>query len=105
MLITIDNEQKVQVVLAPVTAAGNPANLDGVPSWVVVSGDATLDVAVDGLSAWLISGAPDTNSQIDVTADVDLGEGVVSVVDVLDLAVVLASASALGISVGTPVLK
>lgn len=105
MLITITNEEKVEVVLAPTTAAGNPANLDGTPEWTVTDGDATLEVAADGLSAFLVSGNPNTNSKISVTADADLGEGIVSIEDVVDLAVVAASASALGIVVGTPVLK
>lgn len=105
MLITITNEEKVQVTLAPVTAAGNPATLDGVPTWTVTEGDATLEVAEDGLSAYLVSGAAEVNSKIEVTADADLGEGVVNLTDVIDLAVVQASASALGLVAGTAILK
>jgi hypothetical protein len=105
MLITITNEQKVQVSLAPVTQAGNPAVLDGVPSWSVTEGDATLEVAEDGLSAFLVSGAASVNSKISVTADADLGEGVISITDVIDLAVVAATASALGIVAGEAILK
>lgn len=105
MLITITNEEKVQVTLAPQTAAGNPATLDGVPTWTVIEGDATLEVAVDGLSAFLVSGAADVNSKIEVSADADLGEGVVTLTDVVDLAVVPASASALGLVVAAPILK
>ena len=105
MLITITNEQKVLVTLAPTTAAGNPATLDGAPSWTVVSGDATLEVSDAGLSAYLVSGEADINSQIEVIADADLGEGVVSLTDVIDLAVVAAQASALGLVVDTAILK
>ncbi len=105
MLITITNEEKVQVTLAPLTAAGNPATLDGAPVWTVVSGDATIEVSTDGLSATFISGAPNVNSQITVTADADLGEGVTNLVDTFDLAVVQASASSLGAIIGTPTLK
>ena len=105
MLITITNEQKVMVTLAPTTAAGNPATLDGAPVWTVVSGDATLEVSEDGLSAYLVSGAADVTSQIEVSADADLGEGVVSLTDVIDLAVVAAQASALGLAFDTPILK
>lgn len=105
MLITITNEQKVEVTLAPTTEAGNSATLDGAPVWTVVSGDATLEVAADGLSAFLVSGAADVNSVIEVTADADLGEGVVTLTDTIDLAVVAAEASRLGLVAGTPVLK
>lgn len=105
MLITITNEEKVQVTLAPTTAAGNPATLDGVPTWTVIEGDATLEVSEDGLSAFLVSGNANVNSKIEVTADADLGEGVISLTDVIDLAVVAAQASALGLVTGTPILK
>jgi hypothetical protein len=105
MLITITNEQKVQVTLTPTTAAGNPATVDGVPVWTVLSGDATLEISEDGLSAFLVSGKANINSQIEVSADADLGEGVATITDVIDLAVVAASASALGVSVGTAILK
>ena len=105
MLITITNEQKVLVTLAPTTEAGNPATLDGAPVWSVVSGDATLEVSEDGLSAYLVSGEANINSQVEVTADADLGAGVVTLTDVVDLAVVQASASALGLVVDTAILK
>ena len=105
MLITITNEQKVTVTLAPTTEAGNPATLDGAPVWTVLSGDATIEVAADGLSCTLISGEADVNSQIEVVADADLGDGVVNLTDVIDLAVVSAQASALGIVAGDPELK
>lgn len=106
MLITITNEQKVEVTLAPVTEAGNTATVDGVPVWEVVSGDATLEVAADGLSAFLVSGAAGVNSQITVTADADLDEtGVKPIADTIDLAVVAASASQLGLVAAAPILK
>ena len=106
MLITITNEQKVEVTLAPLTAAGNPATLDGAPVWAVVEGgDATLEVAADGLSAFLVSGAADVTSQVTVTADADLGEGVVTLTDTIDLVVVAAPANALGLVVAAPILK
>lgn len=105
MLITITNEQKVQVTLQPLTAAGNPAILDGAPVWTVTEGDATLEVAEDGLSAFLVSGAADVNSTIAVAADADLGEGVVALADTITLAVVLASASTLGLVAGEAILK
>jgi len=105
MLITITNEEKVSVTLAPTTAAGNAATLDGAPLWAVVAGDATIEVAEDGLSCVLISGEAAINSQIEVTADADLGEGIVALVDTIDLAVVSAEASALGLVAGDPELK
>lgn len=105
MLLTITNEEKILVTLNPTTAAGNPGIVDGIPVWSVESGDATLAVAEDGLSAYLISGSADVNSVITVTADADLGEGVNPLTDTVDLAVVAANASALGIVAGVAELK
>lgn len=105
MLITITNEEKVKVTLAPTTAAGNPAILDGVPTWLVTEGDASLEVSEDGLSAFLVSGNADVNSKITVSADADLGEGIMTLSDVIDLAVVSAQASLLGLQTETPILK
>lgn len=105
MLITITNEQKVLVTLNPVTAAGNPATVDGAPVWQVASGDATLEVQEGGMSAYLISGAADVTSKVMVSADADLGEGVASLEDSIDLVVIPATASTLGLVSGTPELK
>jgi hypothetical protein len=105
MLITITNEQKVKVTLAPVTPAGNPATVDGIPTWSVTEGDATIEVAEDGMSAYLISGEANVNSKVLVSADADMGEGVATISDVIDLAVVAASASTLGLVVADAELK
>ncbi len=105
MQITITNEEKVLVTLAPTTAAGNPATLDGIPTWVVTSGDATLEIAEDGLSAFLVSGNVAGISTIELTADADLGEGIVNIVETIDLTVTEAAASVLGLVVAAPVLK
>lgn len=105
MQITITNEEKVLVTLAPTTAAGNPATLDGIPTWEVTSGDATLEIAEDGLSAFLVSGAVAGTSTITLTADADLGEGVVNLTESIDLVVTLPLANVLGLVVAAPVLK
>lgn len=111
MLITLTDEQKVTLTLNPRTAGtstnpnGNPAQVDGVPQWSVTEGDVTLEAAEDGMSATVFSGAANVNSKVSVSADADLGEGVSTIEDVLDVAVVAASASALGINAGTPEQK
>ncbi len=105
MEITITNEQKVKVTLNPVTAAGKPAELDGEPMWSVSSGSCTLDVAEDGMSAYVISGDDAGPSVILIDADADLGEGIENIQAHLDVTVVGARASQLGATVGTPELK
>lgn len=73
--ITSSSEEKVTLVLKPVSAAGNPAIIDGVPTWTVVEGDCTLVPSADGLSCEIVSGAADVINQVIVEADADLDEG------------------------------
>lgn len=103
--ITINNEQKVKVTLTPVTDKGQPAKLDGVPTWTVLSGDSTVEVAEDGLSADLISADSSGTTEIEVKADAELGEGVVEIGETLTLIVTSATAKNLGATVGEPEAK
>lgn len=98
-VISITSEEKILVTLAPKTAAGNPASVEN-PVWSVTSGDATLLPSEDGLSCELVSGAAGIN-EIKVTADADLGEGVVEISSDITLAVTSPLAADLGITVGT----
>ena len=101
--LTITNEEKIKVTLAPVTSTGKPAQVDGVPTWNVLSGPAAVNVAADGLSAELVSHDSDlSDTQIQVSADADLGEGVETVSDVITLKTVGAKAQSLGLSAGSP---
>lgn len=103
--VTITNEQKVTATLAPVTATGKPAKLDGIPTWTVQSGDSVVNVAADGLSAEVVSSDTPGDTQILIEADADLGAGVVTVSDILSVTVQGAQAQSLGLTVGEPVAK
>jgi len=103
--IAITNEQKVKVSITPVTATGKPAKLDGLPVWSVASGSATLDVAADGLSAFLVSPDSPGDSEILIEADADLGAGVVTISDTVKLSVAGALATSLGLVADAPVAK
>jgi hypothetical protein len=103
--ITITNEQKVQITLTPVTDTGRPAKLDGKPEWSVVTGDSTLDVAADGLSAFLVSADDPGDTDFLVKADADLGSGVTEISDTIRLSVAGAQAKNLGLKAGQPVPK
>lgn len=96
--VTSNNEEKVVISLAPVTAAGNPAPLDGMPTWTVTSGDATLEVAEDGMSCTMLSGAANVINEISVSADADLGEGIRSISETIVYTVTPAEAATLGIA-------
>ena len=102
---TITNEQKVNVTLTPVTDTGKPAKLDGAPAWSVVSGDSTVVVAADGLSADLVSSDTPGDTTFLIDGDADLGSGVVDVQETILLHVAGAQAKNLGVKIGTPVAK
>ena len=98
--LATNNEQKVKVTLNPGTPGGKPAQVDGVPTWVIQSGNSTVQVAEDGLSAYLVSSDNPGDTTILVNADADLGEGVTDISDVILYHVEGAKAASLGLSAG-----
>lgn len=105
MDIKLTNEQKVTVTLSPKTDTGKPAKLDGSPSWTVTSGNSTLVIAEDGMSADVISSDDPGDTEIIVKADADLGEGIEEISEILRVSVSSAGAKNLGITVGPPEAK
>lgn len=103
--ISITNEEKVKVTLAPKTSTGKPAALDGKPTWTVTSGAATVEVSEDGLSAFLVSADAPGDTVVLVEADADLGSGVQTVSDTIQLHVLGALAASLGVTVDAPIAK
>lgn len=106
MALVLTDEQRVSLAVAFVTAAGNPARVDGVPVWA--SSDETIlivEPSADGLSAVATTVGPLGTAQVSVHADADLGEGVREVVGVLDIEVQAAEAVSASIAAGTPELK
>ena len=100
--VNLTQEQKVKVTLSPVTATGGPATLDGEPEWTVESGDCTVKPEPGGLSAYIHCGETIGLSVIKVAADADLGAGVRTIEDLVNVNVTNAEAAALGITVGAP---
>ena len=100
----ITSEQKVAITVSPVTAAGSPASLDGAVSFSILSGDCTLE-PIDDKSVFVVSGLPDVDSVIGLSADADLGAGVVNITDTVTISVKHPMATSLGVSVGEPVNK
>lgn len=98
-VVTSTSEQKALITLNPITTAGNPATVDGEPTWSLLEGDATLEVQPGGLSAYLISGSANVVNQIEVKADADLDAGEVrEISEIIVYTVVAPEAEALGIS-------
>lgn len=109
MNISITTEQKVNVKIVPVTSTGKPAKLDGKPTWTKLSPQdpdgATLVVAADGLSAFLVSSDVIGDTVFQVDADADLGAGVETISAQITLSVVDAQASSLGLTADSPIPK
>lgn len=99
--ISISTEQKVLVTLTPKTAAGNPAAVDGPATFNVLSGNCTIEPVSD-LSAYIVSGDIAGPSVVEVSADADLGEGVVTISDTVNVEVTSPQATSLGLTLGTP---
>lgn len=102
--IALTTEQQVRVTLDPVMPKGKPVPVpvDGVPTWAIVSGEATLDPAPDGLSCMIVSPDSAGQSQVLVSADADLGAGVNTITDTISVLASDPQAASLGLTVGTP---
>lgn len=105
LTLKITNEQQITVSVTPKTPAGKPATVEGKPAWTQQSGNASLTIADDGLSATLISADQPGESQFLISADADLGEGVELIQDVITLIVESAKAASLGLTAGEPTPK
>lgn len=103
--VNVTNEQQVKVTLAPVTATGKPAKVDGVPTWEIITGGGTVNAAGDGMSADLVSSDDPGDTDYLVKADADIGEGVTEISDIIRLHVAGAQAANLGLSAGEPTPK
>lgn len=95
--------QKCGLALDPVDAHGNPATVDGVPSWT--SSDdtvVTVEPETDGMRAVVKGAGKPGSAQVNVRADARSGPEVVELIGVLDVEVKAGEAVSLGIKTGTP---
>ncbi len=101
MIIT--DTQQVDLAIKPVDKKGKPGQVDGVPTWASSNpAVAAVEPAQDGLSAVVKTADELGTTQISVTADADLGEGVTPIAGTIDIEVVGGQAVSLGIIAGTP---
>ncbi len=102
-MLLLTDVQKATLSIAPVDAKGNPAPVDGAPSWSV-SDPTLLDIAPadDGLSAVVTARGPLGSGQVNVQADADLGAGVTTIAGTLDVTVSASQATTLNIAAGAP---
>jgi hypothetical protein len=102
--VQLTDVQEVRLSISPKDSQGNLASVDGVPTWES-SDESVLTVAAvsdDGLMADAVTVGPLGTATVTVTADADLGDGVTTLSDTVDITVVASQASALNVAVGTP---
>lgn len=103
MPFLLTDVQKLPLAVSFVTAAGNPAVVDGKPVWASSAPElVTVEPSVDGLSAVVTSVGPLGFSQISVRADAKLGEDIEEIIGVLDIEVVPSQAANVVITAGVP---
>lgn len=103
----VDTLHKIRAVLEPVKIDGSPATVEGKPDWTIQNSPdgAELDVAADGLSAFLIPGVATGTAEFTAVGDADLGEGVNPISQTFVVTVIDAQASSLGGRLEEPVIK
>ena len=90
MAYTLPADHEIGVKITYVDANGNPATVDGSPQWAS-SDDQIVSIQPsdrDAFQALLRSGKNIGQAQISATVDADLGEGVRSLVTLMDVSVV-----------------
>lgn len=102
--VRITDEQKVRLSINPTSAKGKPVKVEK-PAWTVVDGGAGLSVADDGLSAEVTSPDSPGVTNIQIQADADLGDGVDTITELVEVTVIDPEASSLGVQADTPVDK
>lgn len=103
MALTLQVTQQFPIEIQPVDARGNPAAVDGAPTWSV-SDDTLLKVeaADDGLSAVVSALGPVGSAQVTVRADARMGAEVREIVGTLDVSLIAAEAATLRLVPGVP---
>jgi len=99
--IACTNAQKVTVTATPKSVSGRPATLDGALKVSVQSGDGTVEQDPGApLSFKAVSGDNPGTTIYLVEGDADLGEGVVTIQDTVELTVTSENAAHFGLVAG-----
>lgn len=103
VVFTLKDSEKVSVAVEFVSAGGNPAKVDGAPSWE--SSDPsilTVTPATDGMSCMVTTVGPVGTTRVTCKADADLGAGMKEITLMGDFEVVAGEAVGGSFNVGTP---
>jgi hypothetical protein len=99
----LTDSQQVLLSVAFTDKKGNPAPVDGAPTWLVDNPNVlALQPAADGMSCLVLAVGPLGSARVSLTADADMGAGTVDVAGVFDVDVIAGAASVAVISAGAP---
>jgi hypothetical protein len=102
-MFQMTDSQRVTVTLNILDRKGNPAPIDGHPEWAVDNPNViALTPSGDNLSCVVEAVGPLGAARVSVTADADLGEGVTSIVGILDIEITGGAATVINLVAGTP---
>lgn len=102
MALVMTSTQQCLLTMQPLDAKGNPAKVDGVPEWQVTNpAVCSIEPAPDGLTA-MCKATDLGDTQVNCTADADLGEGTRPITGLIDVSIRPAEAVSIGIIAGTP---
>jgi hypothetical protein len=90
MALVLRADEKTVLRIQPVDVGGNPAKLDGAPTWAVEGTNpevVTLSPSEDGMSCELVTTGTLGTCQVRVTGDADLGSETRSISGLLDVQV------------------
>ena len=103
MALVMTATQQCLLTMQPLDAKGNPAPVDNVAEWQVSNpGVCSIQPATDGVTAMCVALATG-DTQINCTADADLGGGVRNITGVIQVSIRPAEAVSMGIVAGEPV--
>lgn len=102
-MVSLRNDMKLPVSLAPADKFGNPAPVEGVTFESSDTSLATVNVSPDGLSAEVVPVGPVGTLQLKVTADPKIGPEVGVLTGLLDIEILAGEAVTLTINPGAPV--
>lgn len=99
----LPDDKTVSATVSYVDAKGNPAQVQGAPAWASDNeAVATVAASADGFSATITPVGPLGTAQISVTADADLGDGVVPVTALGTVEVIAGQAVSGNVNFGEP---
>lgn len=103
IMATINDNQKILLTAQPVSAKGNPAPIDGPVTWDVTAGTEFISLTpVDDVSVYAVAIGPLGIATIQASADADLGSGVTTITNTIQIEVIGGPAVTLNILEGTP---